>query len=135
MMYRYRRTNNKNDSLSLLKKVKELAGINMARKDGVLLDNNDNITPDVQDKLARWTEYIQELFEDERQKHYVENDLPSESGPDITTEEVRMACQDNKAPDPDQIKVNIFTLIREEQIGILVDLHNFVYSPGVIPKE
>lgn len=77
----------KNNSVNLHKKVKELAGINRARKGSILLVKNDNIIYDVQCILARWKEYIQELFEDERQGYHIE-DLPSEKGPDITREEV-----------------------------------------------
>lgn len=128
----------KNDSFNVHKKVKELAGTNKTKKGNVLLDKNGKIIPDTKGRLERWKEYIQELFDDERQEDLINEDTDEESGPDITKEEVLYAIKlskNNKAPGPDQIPIEILKLIKEEQIAILVDLYNSVYNTGIIPKE
>lgn len=72
----------KNDNLNLHKKVKELTDINRPKKGGILHSKNDNIIPNFQSELAKWKEYIQELFKDKKHKHYIE-DLTSEGGSNI----------------------------------------------------
>lgn len=71
-----------------------------------------------------WKENIQELFEDEREGHQIE-DLHSECGPDITKYEVLHAkglAKNNKVPGPDQVTAEILKFVSEEQTYILVDL-------------
>lgn len=38
----------------------------------MLLDRDDKIIPGTEGKLARWNEYIQELFDDDTQQKIVE---------------------------------------------------------------
>lgn len=45
-----------------------MAGIRKSNKSNILLDKEGKIIPDVQGKLKKWKEYIQQLFEYERQQ-------------------------------------------------------------------
>lgn len=126
------------DDFNLHKKIKELAGIKRANKSSILLDKNGKIIPDTKGKLERWKEYIEELFEDERQQETTDGDTDKEQGPNITKEEVMYAvktAKNKKAPGPDETPTEIIKLIAEDQIGVLVDLYNTVYNTGIIPRE
>lgn len=128
----------KNDSFNVHKKVKEMCGIKRTNKSNILLDKNGKIIPDINGKLERWKEYIQELFEDERQPEAINEEEDQENGPNITKEEVTNAIKlmkNNRASGPDEIPAEIIKLIEEEQIGILVDLYNTIYNTGIIPKD
>lgn len=128
----------KHDDFNLHKKIKELAGIKRSNQSNILLDRDGKIIPDTEGKLARWKEYIQELFDDDRQQEMVEEDIERELGPTITKEEVMHAikmAKSNKSPGPDEIPAEIIKLITEDQIGIFVELYNTIYNTGIIPRE
>lgn len=42
-----------------------------------MLDKNGKVIPYTEGKLARWNEYIQELFDDDRQQEIVKEDTES----------------------------------------------------------
>ena len=102
-----------NNSKLMHKKIKELtrhttctSGGCIKGKDGTVLTEKDRI-------LQRWTEYIQELFEDGR------GDLPQIrkdiDGPDILKDEVMFAIKHmkrNKACGPDNIFCRIIACYR-----------------------
>lgn len=128
----------KHDNFNVYKKVKELCGIKKMNRNNILLDKNGKIIPDINGKLERWKEYIQELFEDERQPEIITEEQDEENGPHITKEEVINAIKmmkSNRASGPDEIPADIIKLIEEKHIGIIVDLYNTIYNTGIIPKE
>ncbi|KAF2879748.1 hypothetical protein ILUMI_26424 [Ignelater luminosus] len=63
-------------------------GTKKQNNSNILLDKNGKIIPDTKKKLERWTEYVRELFEDERQQEIIQDDANGENGPNITKEEV-----------------------------------------------
>ena len=98
-------------------------------KDGTILMEKDAI-------LARWSEYIQDLFEDER------GDKPSirseETGPEILQTEVTHAMRrmkKNKAPGPDKIVMEMIQATEDVGIREVTCIANAVYSTGDIPEE
>ncbi|KAL3278823.1 hypothetical protein HHI36_016343, partial [Cryptolaemus montrouzieri] len=76
-----------------------LATIKDTNKSNILLDKNGKIILDTKGKLERWKEYIEELFEDERQQETIYGDT----------------AKNNKAPGPDETPTKIIKLIAEDQ--------------------
>ena len=67
-MYRNRDVTKKHDNFNLHKKIKEATRRHQRRGRSPrlhLLDSNDNITAETDKKLARWKQYVEELFGDE----------------------------------------------------------------------
>lgn len=132
----------KYDTFNVHKKVKEMTGRHRKRQETVLRDNNNEIILGKENKLARWKEYIQALFDDERP--YVppsaDNQI-NEKGPEITKEEVIHAIKsqkNGKATGLDKINVEILKLIAEndsKSLDFLTTLFNKIYSSGKVPSD
>ncbi len=86
--------------------------------------------------LERWTEYIGELFHDNRgQKPTISKTL---DGPQILKEEVKLALskmKKNKAAGPDDIVVEMLTSLEEFGIEKLTEIVNEIYDSGEIPED
>ena len=126
----------KYDTFNMHKKIKEAAGIYRTRQTGILLDSEDKIILDVNDKVEQWCSYITNLFQDER------SDTPEQytrEGLDITREEVHYAVslsKNRKAPGPDGIYSEVIKILKnEESLNVIVKLFNMVYRSGVIPSD
>src|SRR5579872_7213971 len=127
---------NKNSKM-MHKEIKELSrhtttctsGGCIKGKDGTVLMEKDQI-------LNRWTEYIQELFEDDR------GDLPQirkdTDGPDILKDEVRFAIKHmkrNKACGPDNIFAELLHAAEEFSVEKITEIANYIYNSGEIPDD
>lgn len=91
---------------------------------------------DIDDKIKRWKEYMQTLFNDEHRDNLEE--LRNTTGPSITREEVENSIRkikNNKAAGPDEVYGDLLKLIDEDNIDVVVDLFNHIYETGVIPKD
>ena len=125
------------DSFNAHKKIKELTQNNRKRKPGILRDTNGKLVLSTNEKLKRWTEYINELFKDNRAEQMeieVEDDMVLK----ILKEEIKSALKNSKngkAVGPDQIPVESLKCINDETLDIIVDLFNTVYKTGNIPKQ
>lgn len=129
---------NRYDLFNLHKKVKEMTGIQHHNPTNALLDRNGNTITQTDGKLQRWKEYIEELFDDEKEKKQHTDCIPNETGPDITKEEIVYAlktAKEGKSPGPDELPIELLKIIETEYIDILVKLFNQIYKSGVIPKE
>lgn len=127
----------KHDSFNIHKKVKELAGLQRRNRLNTLYDPDGKIITDTAEKLKIWKNYIEELFEDHRQKDYLEP-TDRDEGPEITKEEILYALntlKSRKAIGPDGLPSEILKLVEEEQVSVLVDLFNSIYKTGIIPRE
>ncbi|GFS11060.1 endonuclease-reverse transcriptase [Elysia marginata] len=90
-------------------------------------------TSDIQE---RWSEYIQELFYDERGQQ-PETQKPIE-GPPILKAEVEKTINDmknGKAAGPDQIPIELLQALGNWGIDQLTKLLNRIYNTGNIPKD
>jgi len=54
------------DDFNLHKKVKECVGMYKNRNVGIIMDNNGMAILQVENKLRKWREYMQELFRNEQ---------------------------------------------------------------------
>ena len=98
-------------------------------KDGSMLTDRNEI-------LDRWAEYIEDLFEDNREDK-PEINKPIE-GPKILHDEVRAAMKKmkyGKAAGPDNITIEAFSALDDCGIVIITNLLNDIYHNVEIPKE
>lgn len=119
------------------KKLKEAVGV-YRRPPPSLLTKDDKIVFEVEEKKAVWTEYITNLFSDSTRttgNHAEESNMTDMP---ITQEEVENAIQlskNNKSPGPDEIPCELFKLIDESNIKIIVKLFNNIYDTGIYPHD
>lgn len=127
----------KHDTFNLHKKIKELAGIQKRKHPNLLCNANGEIITDLQQKLMTWKNYVEELFDDERQEHNIDS-IQGDEGPEITKEEILYAIKtmkNGKSPGPDGLTSELLKLVEGDSVNTLVDLFNCIYKTGEIPKE
>ncbi|GFR75502.1 RNA-directed DNA polymerase from mobile element jockey-like [Elysia marginata] len=86
--------------------------------------------------LERWSEYIKELFDDERKE--IEVMKGNFAGPPILKDEVRTAIwkmKNGKATGPDNIAAEQIKALDEFDINKITELLDEIYETGEIPKE
>lgn len=118
------------------KRIKEMTGRIKIRQPDVLVDKNGDLIVDLNQKLLRWTEYIAELFSDNR-IDLSDQDMEC-TGPEILKEEIEHAIEKSKpgkAAGPDEVPADILKLIDENSIELLVRLFNTIYETGRIPSD
>ncbi|CAG9840824.1 unnamed protein product, partial [Diabrotica balteata] len=101
-----------------------------------VLNNKDGkIIIDLTEKINRWSEYIRELFEDNRNNIVQVN---GETGPEILKCEVEVALKNSKtgkANGPDEVPTELLKLLNDNSIGIILHLFNTIYKTGIIPQK
>ncbi|XP_055380706.1 uncharacterized protein LOC129611541 [Condylostylus longicornis] len=116
---------NRHDMFNLHKKIKETAGVYRKQTFSNLVDNNNNIVLDQEQKKQVWKEYIEEVFDDISRTDALRTSETEPTGPSITTEEIKRAIKlskNNKAPGPDELPAEIFKLIDDENLEILKNI-------------
>lgn len=130
----------KHDMFHLHKKIKELTNKHKQHK-GILKDANNKILIGVEEKLNRWKQYVEELFNDRRTAEPNIDFLSNESSPTITKDEVRHAIKlqkNGKATGPDQVHAETLKLLAEKDgrgLDMLTSLFNYIYETGNIPED
>ncbi|XP_063586323.1 uncharacterized protein LOC134763697 [Penaeus indicus] len=98
-----------------------------------IMDAANEVLPRI---LERWSEYLIELFDDERN---TERTIDLEmSGPPIMEDEVRNAVRKmkkGKAPGPDNITLEMILALDEYGINLLTSLLNKIYDTGMMPLD
>lgn len=98
-------------------------------KDGQMLFDNEDIS-------HRWTEYIKDLFKDERTE---ERPVPeNDEGPCILKEEVTDAMRslkNGKSCGPDEIYVEMLRALGDFGVDRITELCNDIYNTGYLPEE
>ena len=85
---------------------------------------------------SRWTEYVQELFDDKRSLTTKMTKKPE--GPPIINEEVELAIKktkNHKSPGPDEIKVEEIKALGEFGTQKLAEIIAEIYETGEIPDD
>ena len=124
------------DMFNLHKKIKETAGIYRSRNGGIITDNNGVALLGVDEKVKRWREYMQTLYNDELRGE--QEETAAITGPPITSEEVINSIKklkSNKATGPDEVCGDLLKLIENDHLDVIVELFNNSYDTGVLPKE
>ena len=86
--------------------------------------------------IQRWTEYIQELYDDDSRQET--DNYDQGEGPPILKSEVEDAIQHlkrNKSPGPDNITAEEIKAIGEIGIEVITKLLNDIYNNGYIPED
>ena len=125
----------KHDDFNMHKKIKEMQNTSKQYNTGIIVDNEGQILIRIEDRLRRWKQYMQELFEDPTRTTL---EMNNPYGPEITNEEVEMAIKrlkDGKSPGPDDVHGEILKLLETPQITAITRLFNNIYETGHLPKD
>ncbi|XP_076359111.1 uncharacterized protein LOC143251751 [Tachypleus tridentatus] len=129
--------NNKvKDSKYMHKKISEVTGKTPSAKTGCLKSKNGEILMDKKDILNRWSEYIGELYNDNRSPtSHIETDT---EGLPFMPDEVEHAMKKihkGKAAGPDDISIELLLALKEVGIQEVTKLLNTIYDTGEIPED
>ncbi len=105
---------------------------------GAPKDNVGNILPDTIDKLARWKEYIEQLFKDDRSK--IPEQEPVVSGEKIEIKGVVQVIQNlknGKAVGPDELHREVLKMLLKDKdtLTTTTEFFNKMYNTGVLPQD
>ena len=126
------------DSKYMHSKIKEVSGkkggINASVANGIK-SKEGTILMEKEDSLNRWSEYIEELYDDDRgEKPVISKNM---DGPPIVEEEVTPAIKNmkhGKATGPDNIPVEIISGLGHVGAKMTTKLLNAIYDRGKIPE-
>ncbi|XP_076325106.1 uncharacterized protein LOC143233091 [Tachypleus tridentatus] len=118
------------------KKISEVTGKTPSAKTGCLKSKNGEILMDKKDILNRWSEYIGELYNDNKSPTpHIEIDT---EGLPIMPDEVEHAMKKihkGKAAGPDDIPIELLLALKEVGIQEVTKLLNTIYDTGEIPED
>ena len=125
------------DSREMHSSIREIIGGYGCTSNGCIKRKNGKIIMEKAQVLERWTEYIKDLFEDDRQKEKPKI-TKAIQGPKILKTEVRRAInhmKNNKASGPDEITVEQINGLEEFGIEKLIFILNEIYDSEEIPED
>ena len=118
------------------KKINEITGKSTCTSSRCIKSKNGGVLMEKSEILNRWSEYIQELFDDDRlPKPNIRKNI---EGPSIMKDEVRQAIKsmkNNKATGPDEIAAEMIQSLDELGIDVITKLINEIYDTGEIPED
>ena len=123
------------DSKLMHEKIKDVTGKRSSTKTGCIKSRDGEILMEKEGILNRWSEYIEELYQDDRgpPPHICNQD-----GNLIMEDEVRHVVRKMKsikAPGPDDISSEMITALDEVGINTVTKLLNNLYDTGEIPAD
>ena len=124
------------DSKYMHNKINDISNKKASSQNNCIKSKDGKILMNKADILKRWTEYIEELFYDDRGDQ-LEITKPME-GPPILESEVEKAIKEmnkGKAIGPDLIPVEAYEALDEKGIKKLTTLVNNIYDTGNIPND
>ena len=124
------------DSKYMHSKIKEVSGKQSCTSTNCIKSKDGTVLMDKEDVLNRWSEYIGELFKDNRgERPAIKKNT---DGPPILKAEVEAAIRKmkrGKATGPDGIPIEIILALEEMGIGMTTKLLNAIYDSGAIPED
>jgi hypothetical protein len=118
------------------KKINEITGKSTCTSSGCIKSKTGSILMEKSEILNRWSEYIQELFDDDRlPKPNIKKNI---EGPPIMKDEVRQAIKsikNNKATGSDGIAAEMIRSLDELGVDVFTKLINNIYDTGEIPED
>ena len=125
-----------NNMHGMHKKIKELTGSRSCTSNGCIRAKDGTIIVKKEDVMNRWTEYIKELFQDNRGgKPIIRKPM---DGPTILKSEVKAAISKikrNKAKGPDGIVIEMIQALDDLGIESVTNIANRIYDTGEIPDD
>ena len=117
-------------------KIKEVTGKNPSSRIGCLKSKDGQILMGKNEILNRWSEYIKDLYNDERcPAPPISNGT---EGSPILVEEVEHALKKmkkGKAAGPDDVPIELITALQDIGIMEVTKLLNIIYNTGEIPHD
>ena len=102
-------------------------------------DRNGTVLVDGEQIKERWKEYFEELLNEEFPRKSMLEEEPTEANLEkIKRQEVMDALKkmkNQKAVGPDGVPVDVFKVIGEEGVDVLLDLLNCIWEKGKMPDE
>ena len=124
------------DTKAMHKRIKDLTGAKTWSSSGFIRSKDGTIITEKDDILERWTEYIEELFRDNRGgKPEIRKNI---YGPKILQSEIRAAVwrmKGNKARGPAGIVIEMIKALDDFGIEKLTIMANEIYDTGKIPQD
>ena len=124
------------DSKYMHSKIKEVSGKQSCTSTNCIKSKDGTVLMDKEDVLNRWSEYIGELFKDNRgERPAIKKNT---DGPPILKAEVEAAIRKmkrGKAIGPDGIPIEIILALEEMGIGMTTKLLNAIYDSEAIPED
>ena len=117
------------------KGVMEIVGKKLANKNGCLKSKTGEILMEKCEIINRWTEYIGDLYNDNRQDFHMSH---NEESPSILLEEVANAIKhtnSGKAPGPDNLVIEEIAALGDFGVDILTRMLNDIYNTGYLPHD
>ena len=121
---------------AMYKRIQEITGRKASSKTGYIKSKDGSIIMEKDKKLERWSEYISELFDDDRNEDLTLQDIPK--GPEIIREEVENTIKNmktGKATGPDMISTEMMQALEGIELDAITKMLNTIYDTGEIPKE
>lgn len=124
------------DNKTMHQKIRDLTGRKTTATTGCLRSKDGNILMEREDILNRWSEYITELYHDDRGPPPIISN--EDEGPPILEDEVRKAIskmKKGKAAGPDDIPTELIQAMGDTGIKAVTHLLNAIHATGCIPAE
>ena len=124
--------------IEMYKRVKEVSTRNKKKsnsKSNCIKSKEGHIISEKDKVLKRWSEYIKDLYDDERPNvKIIDKNI---DGPSILMEEVRyaMKMKTGKATGSDMISIEMTEPLEEKGIEAVTHLLNEMYKTGEMPKD
>ncbi|KAK3784412.1 hypothetical protein RRG08_039413 [Elysia crispata] len=121
---------------AMYKRIQEITGRKASSKTGCVKSKDGSIIMEKDKKLERWSEYISELFDDDRNEDLTLQDIPE--GPEIMREEVENTIKNmktGKATGPDMISTEMMQALEGIELDAITKMLNTKCDTGEIPKE
>ena len=126
----------KTDMQQMYSKVKEIKGRKQRYKNNISIKKADStVAMEIEDVKERWSEYIEDLFRDQRPDSL--NLSLNDEGPGIMNEEVRLAVKSmkkGKAVGEDGVALEMIIALGDFGIEELTKLFNRIYNTGNFVK-
>ena len=125
-----------NQQQLMYERVKEVTGKKIMDKSNSIKNDDGKVLMEAEDVKERWTEYIGELFDDDRPEHLeVRN---NEEGPPILRAEVENAFEKMKrgrATADDGIAVEMLAALEDYGMDVITEIASEIYESGEIGPQ
>ena len=117
------------DSKYMHSKIKDIKGTKGCTASNCIKAKYGNLLMDREDVLNRWSEYIEDLFQDDRgEKPIIKKDM-------VEVSAAIRKMKHGKAVGPDNIPIEVFAVLEDIGIDFLTKVLNSIYDSGKIPKD